>query len=395
MMRDANARSRPAAVADHVLRATEIAQRDLKRLASRWDENEEFPEETYELLRETGLIGMTVPLEYGGQGFSTLDACLVLEKIAAGCTATAMALQMNVNGPPIAISRLGDEAMKRRYLPGAADGSRYFAIAMTEPSAGSDGTALKTMLAKDGAGFRLSGEKCYITGGARADTFLVFCRADGSRDSRGIGAVVVERDAPGFAEPVVERKMGGCGLAEATLRFDDVPVTSAQILIPPEPESTHGAALLVRQFNPERCGNAAMCIGIAQAALDEALSYASAREQFGRAIIEFQGIQWKLADMALDIEAASLLLRKAAGSGAHDFPNTKSAVMAKLFANEMAIRVTNEALQIHGHRGYAKGSSVERLYRDARGFAVGGGTTEILRNILAAEVAGRRFSQRP
>jgi alkylation response protein AidB-like acyl-CoA dehydrogenase len=332
--------------------------------------------------------------EYGGKGLGVFEASLVLEEVARACLASAMALQMNVNGPPAAIGRLGTEDQRRRYLPGAADGSRYFAIAMTEPQAGSSGMDLATSLRPDGDGFRLNGAKCYITGGARATDYLVFCRAEGTRGSLGIGAVLVSRDAAGFAEPEIERKMGGRGVAEATLRFHDVWVPAEDVVLPADPESKRGAQVLLTQFNPERCGNAAMSIGIAQAALDDAVSHALRREQFGRPIVEFQGLQWKLADMALDVETSRLLLWKAATSDADGFPETKATVMAKLHANEMVQRVTNEALQIHGHRGYSTEHAVERYYRDARGMAIGGGTTEILRNMLAAEVTGRRFSQR-
>lgn len=375
-------------------RARELAETELRPYAARWDEKEEFPERSYQLLSEHGFLGLSVAPEYGGKGLGIFEACLVIEEIARGCLATAMALQMNANGPPAALRHLGSEDQRRRYLPGAADGSRYFAIAMTEPQAGSAGTALETSLRRDGEGYRLSGTKCYITGGARATDFLVFCRAEGTQGSYGIGAVFVSSKADGFAPPVIERKMGGRGVAEATLHFDDVYIPHEDVVLAPDPDSKGGAKILLTQFNPERCGNAAMSIGIAQAALDDAVAHALAREQFGRPIIEFQGIQWKIADMALDVEMSRLLLWKAAQSDVDGFPATRATVMAKLHANEMVQRVTNDALQIHGHRGYSKEHAVERYFRDGRGLAIGGGTTEILRNLLAAEVTGRRFSQR-
>jgi len=375
-------------------RARRLAESELRPHAAHWDEEEVFPEPSLEALRHSGLLAVTVPSEHGGMGLGTFEACLVLEEIARGCMASALIAQMFLNGPPRAIARLGTDEQRRRLLPGVADGRRYFAIAMSEPQAGSAGTDLSTTLSPKGAGFRLTGIKCFITGGARADSFLVFCRAAGSSGPKGIGAVVVERGARGFAEPEVEPKMGTRGVAEATLRFEDVPIPERDVVIPADPSSSRGAALLLKQFNPERCGNAAMCIGVAQAALEESVAFVLEREQFGRPIVEFQGLQWKLADMALAVDAARLLTWRAALSDDDGFPALRETVMAKLFANEMAQRVTNEAIQIHGHRGYTRHRPVERFFRDVRGMALGGGTTEIMRNLLAGIVTGRQLSQR-
>lgn len=375
-------------------RARRFADEHLRPHAARWDDHEEFPEQSYQAIRDHGFVGLTIAHEYGGQGEGVLEACLVLEEFARACMASAMTLQMNVNGPPRVIGRFGSAQQRTRWLPGAADGSRYFAIAMTEPDAGSDGLALQTTLTTDGDGFRLDGMKCHITGGDRADTFLVFCRAPDTSGPRGIGAVVVEAGAKGFAPPEIEPKMGGRGVAEAVLTFDGVRVPASDVVIRPEPESKEGARILLRQFNPERCGNAAMSVGVAQAAFDHAAAYAKERRQFGKRVVDFQGIQWKFADMALDIEASRLLLWRAATTDVDGFPATKETMMAKLHANEMAQHVTNEAIQILGHKGYLRRHPVERYFRDARGLALGGGTTEILRNVIAGEVLDERFSQR-
>jgi alkylation response protein AidB-like acyl-CoA dehydrogenase len=371
-------------------RARRLAEVELRPHAAHWDEAEVFPERSYEALRESGLLALTVPTEYGGHGSGFLEACIVLEELARGCMASALVAQMFLNGPPRAIARLGTEEQCRRLLPGVAAGTRYCAIAMTEPAAGSAGLELSTTLRADGPNYRLTGTKCFITGGARADTFLVFCRAEDTTGAAGIGAVIVERGAPGFLPPEVEPKMGGRGVAEATLRFEDVPIPAEDVVIPPDPASRRAAGMLIRQFNPERCGNAAMCVGVAQAAFDDAVAFASERQQFGQAIIDFQGIAWKFADMAVDIETARLLTWRATMTDEDGFPATRETAMAKLFANEMAQRVTNEAIQIHGHRGYTRVYPVERYFRDVRGMAVGGGTTEILRNMIADYVTGRR-----
>jgi alkylation response protein AidB-like acyl-CoA dehydrogenase len=207
-------------------RARRLAEEELRPSAARWDAEEAFPELSLDAMRQAGLLGLTVPERYGGGGLGTFEACVVLEELARGCMASAIVAQMFLNGPPRALAVVGSDEQRERLLPGVAAGTRYFAIAMTEPQAGSAGTELATTLRADGSGFRLAGTKCYITGGARADTFLVFCRAEGTVGPRGIGAVIVERGAPGFAPPETEPKMGGRGVAEATLRFDDVPVAA-------------------------------------------------------------------------------------------------------------------------------------------------------------------------
>lgn len=375
-------------------RARQLADEVLRPHAATWDEQERFPDTCHAALVESGLLGLTVPPGYGGHGHGVFEACLVLEELARGCLSTALIAQMYLNGPPRAIAVLGTEEQRRRHLPAAVTGERYFAVAMTEPQAGSAGTDLTTTLHPDGTGYRLTGTKCFITGGDRADTFLVFCRAPDTTGPYGIGAALVHRDAPGFADPVVEPKMGTRGVAEATLRFDGVPVPAEDVLIPPDPASTAGAGLLLRQFNPERCGNAAMCVGVADVALEDAIAHARQREQFGRPIVEFQGLQWKIADMAVAVRSARLLVWQAALTDEDGFPSTEATAVAKLAANEMAIRVTNEALQLHGHLGYTRARPVERYVRDVRGMAIGGGTTEILRNLIARSVTGVAVSQR-
>ncbi|MGQ0481079.1 MAG: acyl-CoA dehydrogenase family protein [Pseudonocardia sp.] len=379
---------------DLVERARTIAQNDLRPRAAEWDRRQEFPEDSFQILRRAGFTGLTVPVEYGGQGLGVFEACLVLEELAAGCMASAMSIQMQVNGPPRVISRLGTEAHKKKYLTEVADGSTRFSIAMTEPQAGSDGTALATTLSEDGDGFRLNGTKCHITGAASAHAFLVFCRAPETTGPDGIGAVLVHAGVEGLGPIETEEKMGGRGVAEGIMHFENTPVRADQVLMKPVKGSKEGAAFLVRQFNPERCGNAAMSVGVARAALEDAIAYVKQREQFGRSILEFQGIQWKIADMATELDAARLLLWRAARTDIDGFPGMKETLMAKLFANEMAVRVCNEAIQLLGHKGYLTRYPMERYFRDARGLGIGGGTTEILRNMISGEVTGVRISQR-
>ena len=238
---------------------------------------------------------------------------------------------------------------------------------MSEPGAGSAGTDLKAELRPDGDGFRLHGTKCWITGGREADTIVVFCRAPGSSGPRGIGAVLVNRGLDGVDEALVDPKMGFRGVAEATIHFDGAFIDPADVLIRPDTSSKRGASILVDQFNPERCGNAAMTTGVAQAALDDSVAHVKQRLQFGRSLSSFQGIQWTLADMALDVEVARLLTWRAARSAsATGFPDQRATVMAKLHASEMVQRVTNNALQLHGARATAALADRAVLPRQSR-----------------------------
>ncbi|WP_354700899.1 Acryloyl-CoA reductase (NADH) [Paraconexibacter sp. AEG42_29] len=363
--------------------------------AARWDDEERFPESSLDALRAAGLTGLTVPLEHGGEGLGVGDACAVLEELATACVSSAMVAQLYLNGPPRALATLGTAAQRARYLPGAVSGERNFAIAISEPDAGSAATDLQTRLEPDpGGGYRLHGGKCYITGGMRADTVLVFCRLAGTQGSRGIGAVVVERSQPGFSSPHSQPKMGGRGVGESVLEFDGVAVAQDAVVVAPDAASAAGAAVMLRQFNPERCGNAAMALGAARAALELSLRHVRTREQFGRELAEFQGLQWKLCDMAIELDAARALLYRAADSDADGFPVTRLTAMAKIKANEVAERICHQAIQLHGHAGYTRDLPLERMYRDVRGMSLAGGTVEVMRNVLAGELLGRRFSQR-
>lgn len=318
----------------------------------------------------------------------------MLEELARVCFNTALVCQLYLNGPSRAIAVLGTEEQKERFLPGVARGEYFFSIAISEPDAGSATTDLKTTAVEDGDAYILNGTKSFITGGHLCTHALVFARFGDSKGAKGIGALIVERGMKGFEVGKPERKMGGRGVAETELYFENCRVPKENVLVYGDPNSNEGFKKLMTSFGPERCGNAAMCVGLAQGAFEHALNYSRQRHQFGRPIMEFQGIQWKIADMATQIHAARLMVYQAAASGADGFPDPLKTAMAKLYANEMAQRVTNEALQIHGHYGYTREFPLERMVRDARGFSLGGGTTEILRNTITAQVYGRTFSQR-
>jgi alkylation response protein AidB-like acyl-CoA dehydrogenase len=361
---------------------------------NRWDEDGVFPEPLFEAIRDAGLTALTVDTNLGGEGLGVLEACTVLEELSYAGMAAGLVLQMFVNGPPRAIRHLGTPEQHERYLRQAVTGERYFSIAMTEPAAGSAATELAATLVPDGDGYRLHGEKCYITGAMRANTFLVFCRAPNTQGARGLGAVVVERGQDGFEITQGAPKMGGNAIQEADLRFDGVAIDRGAVILQPDPDSTRAAMVMLKQFNPERCGNAAMVLGTARAALESAIRHSRTRKQFGRELCEFQGIQWKIADMAVRFDSARLLLDRAARSDEDGFPAVRATMMAKLAANEAAEFICREAIQIHGHPGYTKELPVERYYREVRGSWLGGGTIETNRNMIASEVIGRRFNQR-
>lgn len=362
--------------------------------AAYWDEKEEFPQENRDLLAKLGYLGLVIPEQYGGSGLSILHATVFLEEISRVCFNTALVCQIAINGPSRAIEILGSEEQKKRLLPRCVSGEYMFGIGMSEPGAGSATTDMVTSVTPDGDGWRLNGHKVFCTGGHLATHVLVFARFGKTKGAHGIGAVIVEKGMPGFSVGKPDRKMGGRGVAEAELYFDNVFIPKENVLMVGDENSTKSFRVLMSSFGPERVGNAAMCLGVAHEALELAVAYSKERHQFGRPICEFQGIQWKIADMATQIHATRLMVHHAATHLENGFPNPLAAAQAKLYANEMVQRVTNEALQIHGHYGFTRDFPLERMVRDSRGFALGGGTVEILRNTIASIVYGRSFNQR-
>jgi butyryl-CoA dehydrogenase len=370
-----------------------FAERHFAAKASYWDEHEEFPEENRRTLAAAGWFGLLIPPEYGGRGAPLIRSILFVEEMARVCFNTTTICQIGLHGPARAIAVLGNDEQKRRFLPGCASGEHLFAISITEPGAGSATTDIETTARDDGDAWLLDGHKCYTTLGVQCTHTLVFARF-GGRGAKGIGALIVDARSPGVTVGVPDPKMGGRGAPECDLRFEGVRVPKENVLVQGDPKTSDGFRVLMAGFGPERVGNAAICVGVAQAAYEQALAFVKERRQFGRPIEEFQGIQWKIADMATQIHAARLMVYRAATNEKGGFPDPRDTTIAKLYANEMVQRVTNEALQIHGHRGYTRLYPLERMYRDARGYAVGGGTTEILRNTLAALELGRTFDQR-
>jgi len=358
-----------------------LAEKEFRPLASRWDENEEFPWPNVKKLAELGLLGLSIPEEYGGAGRGILDTVLVVEHIAQHCFNTAGILTLHCGTCSRAINHFGSEELKKRFLPVMASGERLAAYAQTEPNAGSDVGNLKTRAHLDGDYYIINGSKIFISNAHEAHIFVVMARFDDASGTRGVGAIVVERDTPGFSVSKKDHKLGFKGTSIAEVVFEDARVPKRNILV-----EAGNFGKMMQAFNAERCGNAALSLGVAQGAFNEALRYSEERIQFGKPISAFQGIRWMLADMAVQIEAGRLLLYRAATNAEHELPNLLETAMAKTFCNEMAIAVTNQSLQIHGGYGYMREYPIERMYRDVRFPALGGGTVQIQKNLIAAEL---------
>ena len=340
--------------------------------------NGEFPWENVRALGEMGVLGMAVPAEYGGMELPVFDTALVLEEIAKGCYPTAMAVLGEVGTQTRIIATYGPESVKRRILPKVVTGDCILSICMTEPHAGTDVAAYTTNTTIDGATARINGTKTLISRAEEAGMFVVFTRVNGVEGREGIGCVLVDGDAPGLSRIGRFHTMGGEYLHE--IRFEDCEVPAENVVI-----RDNGMKKLLSAFNTQRCLNPSISLGLAEGAFEDALKYAKEREAFGRPIGNFQGMRWKLAEMYRDIEAARSILYRACVT-ANPFPDPLLAATAKTVCNEMAIRVTGEAVQVHGGFGYTDECSASRLYRAARYGSLGGGTTETLKDLIGGRL---------
>ena len=370
-------------------RARELADRVFRARAQRWDAGEEYPWDNVKDLVGAGFMGLSIPKEYGGSGGSLLDVLLVVEEVARVCGVTARIVVEGNVGAVGALIAYGTEAQKRRYLPWVLEGDKP-AIAITEPEAGSAATDLITRADEAPDGWTLHGEKRWITGAGVSRLHLVYCRMSRTAGAEGIGGILVERETPGFRVGERDRTMGLRGIPEGRLHFEGCRVSTDQVLVgPPD-----GFKKLMSAYNSQRLGAATVALGLAQGAYELALAYALERRQFGRPIGDFQGIRWKLADMAIAIDAARLLIHRAAANAGPGFPDALEAAKAKTFAAEMAQDVTGQALQVHGAAGYGRALPLERMVRDARMFAIGGGTVEMMRNLIADRILPTRVDFR-
>ena len=363
--------------------ARETADGVFRGRAARWDEREEYPWDNVKDLVAMGLMGMTIPREYGGRGATVLDAILAIEAVARACGVTGRLLVDSNFGAVGAIVHYGTEKQKRDCLPLVVQGDKP-AIAITEPGAGSAAADLVTTAVADGETWRLDGVKHWITGAGVSRTYVVFCRFDGIPAAPGIGAVVVPAGAPGLTVRRRERAMGMRGIPEGEVVFEACRVPRDHLLVGPG-----GFARLMGAYNGQRLGASAVALGLAQGALEAAVAYAGNRRQFGRPIGRFQGLRWILADMAIEIEAARQLIYRTADNAGAGLPDQHAAAACKVVAGEMAVRVTNQALQVFGARGYSRDCPVERMVRDARMFTIAGGTVQMLKNLVANRLLGR------
>jgi alkylation response protein AidB-like acyl-CoA dehydrogenase len=367
--------------------ARDVAERELAPMARHWDETEEFPQASWDALRAADLFGITIGERYGGMGMGDIEAAIVLEELARVDVSSAILAQLIFNGPPRAIEHLGTDAMRERWLPRAASGEGLFCIGISETEAGSAVTQMRARLTEDGDGYRLNAYKNYVTGGHKAVACLVWCRFPGSEGAKGIGAVLVDLTADGVSIAGTHEKMGLRGTSEAELAFDDVRIEADDVLLRGDPANSDAFKTLISHINHERCGNAAMCVGAAQGALEYAVRYVNERMMGGKPLAALQGLQWKFADMATQLEAARLLLLRAVHlAGPHGTPPALETAMAKSAANLAAKFVCDEAIQLLGGYGYSREYPVERSYRDIRGLCIGAGTVEIQRNFIGSNV---------
>jgi len=350
-----------------------LRQKVLAPNAIKWL-NGDFPYASMKGLADIGVLGMAVPAEYGGMDASVLDTVLVLEEIGKACYATALAALGEIGVQARILSTYAPEHLKRKFLPKVADGTGILAICLTEPDAGTDVPNYKTNSQVVGERVIVKGAKTLISRADIADVLIVFTRVNSVPGAAGIGCVLVEKGTPGLTAKPTYHTMGGEYLCDVVFDNCDVPLDNLIL-------HENSMKTLLNAFNAQRCLNAAICLGLAEGALEEATRYMRERKAFGKTIGEFQGMQWKAADMYIEIEAARGLLYRAAVSGGK-FPDRKLAAMAKIYCNEMAIRVTSEAVQVHGGYGYTDEFAVSRLFRGARFGSLGGGTTETLRNFV-------------
>jgi 3-sulfinopropanoyl-CoA desulfinase len=371
--------------------------RDVARpRAGQIDRDEQYPFDVVKALAEAGFLGMTMPKALGGKAASFLDAVLVIEEMAKSCTVTARIVVETNMGALSTVMAYGSEAQKKLAARLVLEGDKP-AICITEPEAGSDAMAMTTRADRRGDTYVINGKKHWITGAGISRLHLIFARVFDERgEELGIGGFLAVRDeTQGLRVTKREQTMGLRGMPEGELSFEDLEVPAGMAVVPPS-GFRRGFADLMNAYNSQRVGAGTVAMGVAAGALGLALEFAKTREQFGRPIGEFQGLQWMLADMQTQLTASRLMLYQAARSRGPDgsvFPDPMLAAQAKLFASETAIRIVNDALQIFGARGYSRELPLERMARDVRMFTIGGGTAQVLRTLVASRMLGWKLPQ--
>jgi alkylation response protein AidB-like acyl-CoA dehydrogenase len=370
--------------------AGDVARARFAEHAKAWDrDSRPLSDVNREALGSLDLLGLTLPTEVGGMARPLLDGLIVLEEIAKVSQIAAWPVFEACTGAARVVAISGTEEQQQRFLPPIVQGEEVMAVAISEPEAGSAATDLTTYAELDGEHVVISGVKRWCSGAGYADSYLVYCRLGPGSGASGVGAVVVDGRADGLTIGPQQRLMGFHGIGTADLTFDGVRVHKGNIIAAP---GSFGR--LFGAFSIERLGNATMSLAIAQRALDEAHDYVNVREQFGRPVSEFQMVQSCIADMVMNTKAARLLIYEAATNADRGIPSALEASIAKCFSNEAAKRVSDLAIQLHGAYGYSEELDLERLHRDAHGWAIAGGTTNMQRMRIASEFLGRRFPQR-
>lgn len=362
--------------------ARKIAEEKILPKRAEYDENETFPDDIVKVLADSDLFGVFVPEEYGGLGYGIFELCLVIEELSRVCGGIALAYAGTALGTfPIVL--FGNEEQKKKYLPPIAKGEKIAAFAVTEPEAGSDITTLNTTAKKEGNYYILNGTKQWITNGGEAETYVVIASTDKTKGARGSTAFILEKGMDGFEFGKKEKKLGIRASATRELIFNNCKVPEENVL----GKEGMGFLITIKNFDTSRPGVAAQALGIAQGAFEAALEYAHQRKQFGQPVSSFQAIQHMLADMATQIEAARCLIYQTArtiDSGAKNF--SKESAMCKLYASDVAMKVTTDAIQIFGGYGYMKEYPVEKMFRDAKITQIYEGTNQIQRNVIGIEL---------
>lgn len=355
----------------------DFAEAEIAPIAAEIDRDHRVPTESLPKLADQGLLGMPFPERWGGAGADHVSYTIAVEELARVCGTTSVIVEAHVSLATWPIHQFGTDAQREKYLPGMTSGRTLGAFALTEAGAGTDVSAVQTTAVRDGDSYVLNGSKVFITGGGYADVFVVIARAAG-----GMSAFVVERDTPGFRIGEGEHKLGIRGASTPPLFFDDVRIPRDALL----GAEGEGVSIALATLDGGRIGIAAQAVGIAQGALEASISYARERQQFGKPLAAFQAIQWMIADMSTDIEAARLLTYKAAALQDTGEPIGLAAAQAKLFAAQTSTRVASQAIQVHGGNGYTEAYPVERAYRDARITEIYEGTNEVQRMVIARKL---------
>lgn len=370
--------------------ARAFARAELPAIAAECERDNKPP--SHALIRryaEMGFLGINVSSDLGGLGLGNVEALVVLEEFAKISSAVAFPIFESSVGPVRAIEHFGSDELKCRVVPKVCAGEMVVAVSMSEPDAGSALTDLKTRGELRGDRIVLNGTKRWCSGGGHADAYVVYCRLSDAPGAKGIGAVLVEKDAPGLTFGPNEQLMGFRGVPSSDLNFDDCEIPAANVIVP-----AGGFKQLMEAFDLERCGNATMALGQASGALEDVRAYVQERKQFGKPIVEFQAVQLKLAEMHMKVEAARLLIWRAASLAQDGLPSVLHSSTGKCFANTIAREVTGDAMQLMGAYGYSKDFPMERRLRDSWGWGIAGGAIDIQKTNIAGAMLGRRFDQR-